>query len=196
MSGLPPQMIIVGGPNGAGKTTFVREVLSRKSIPYIGADQIAAEISPHDPALAALEAGREFIVRVNRMIRNQESFVVETTLSGKSFLNTIRKAKDQGFRIVIQMVFVDSPSRSVHRVAGRVRTGGHHVPSADVIRRFPRALQNFWMRYRHLAHEWLLSYNGQQRRRDVAKYADGQLVIVDGNRMKMFFELGEIDDDR
>ena len=61
MNDLQPQMIVVGGPNGAGKTTFVRDSQQRYPFPYIGADEIAAEFSPEDPAKVALAAGREFI---------------------------------------------------------------------------------------------------------------------------------------
>ncbi len=195
MNALPPQMIIVGGPNGAGKTTFVLETLKRRSIPYLGADQIAAEMSPADPAKAALAAGREFILRLGEMIESQQTFIVETTLSGKSFLGTIRRARQCGYWITIQMVFVDSPTRSIGRVAARVRRGGHHVPSTDVRRRFPRALQNFWLKYRQLADEWLLTYNGEDLRRDVAKCSQGDMVIVDRELLRLFYELGEIDSD-
>lgn len=143
-----------------------------------------------------MAAGREFIVRVNQALEANESFIVETTLAGKSFLKTIERAKNQGYLIGLQMVFVDSPDKSVSRVATRVRQGGHHVPTHDVIRRFPRTLQNFWFRYRILADEWLLTYNTDDSRRDVARRTDGKFEVLDEELLQLFFKLGDIEDDR
>lgn len=123
-----PQMFVAGGPNGAGKTTFVIRAIAERGFPYIGADQIAAGISPANPESAAILAAREFIEQVNWMIETHQSFIVETTLSGKSFANMIRAAKTAGFYIALQMVFVDSPSINLDRIKNRVRQGGHHVP--------------------------------------------------------------------
>ncbi len=138
-----PQMIVVGGPNGAGETTFVKRAMIERAFPYIGADKIAADLSPNDPTAAAFDAGREFIHQVDEAIQGGRSFIVETTLSGRSFANTIRTARFKGYEITIQMMFVDSARTSEFRVGNRVRQGGHHVPSADIQRRFPRSLANF-----------------------------------------------------
>ena len=67
------------------------------------------------------------------------------------------------------------------------------MPSNDVTRRFPRALQNFWLRYRHLADEWLLTYNGWENRRDVARLTDGEFEVLDEECLSLFFKRGKID---
>jgi predicted ABC-type ATPase len=50
-------LYIVGGPNGAGKTTAANEFLRTSAVncEYIGADLIAAELAPGNPASAQFE---------------------------------------------------------------------------------------------------------------------------------------------
>ena len=43
---------------------------------------------------------------------------------------------------------------AIRRVAARVREGGHHVPRADVTRRFVRGWKNFGLAYSRLADSW------------------------------------------
>jgi predicted ABC-type ATPase len=54
------RIVIIAGPNGAGKTTFAIEFLPKEAgcQHFINADLIAAGLSPFDPALAAIKAGR------------------------------------------------------------------------------------------------------------------------------------------
>ena len=54
------KIVIIAGPNGAGKTTFACEFLPNEAgCPvFINADLIAAGLSPFQPELAALKAGR------------------------------------------------------------------------------------------------------------------------------------------
>ena len=61
-----PQLHIIAGPNGAGKTTFAREFLSQhtKSQEFVNADIIAARLSPNAPEMAAFQAGREMLARI------------------------------------------------------------------------------------------------------------------------------------
>ena len=57
---LSPGLNIIAGPNGAGKTTFAREYLPNEAATpmFVNADLIAAGLSPFDPDVAAIQAGR------------------------------------------------------------------------------------------------------------------------------------------
>jgi len=190
-------MIVVGGPNGAGKTTFIKKLVYTFGFPYIGADNIAVILRPEAPESAAIQAGREFILQTNEQIGKKESFIVETTLSGRSFANTIRTAKNAGFEIDETLVFVESPNMSVQRVSERVRAGGHHVPTEDVQRRFSRSLANFWRLYRPLADRWSIVYNGRTGKIDVAQSTTDGFKVNDRTTYDLFFKLaGLIDNDR
>ncbi len=49
---------LVVGPNGSGKSTFVECAQARLGVPYVDADLIAAERSPHEPAAHGLDAAQ------------------------------------------------------------------------------------------------------------------------------------------
>ena len=40
------RLAIVGGPNGCGKTTFARAYAEQEGLTYLGADDVAARLSP------------------------------------------------------------------------------------------------------------------------------------------------------
>lgn len=163
-----PQLILVGGPNGAGKTTFVRQFQTRRDFPYVGADEIAYELSPADPYAVRMEAGRLFVERFYRYVERRESFIVESTLSGRTFRHEVQAAKAAGYGVEMVFCFLDSPDRAVERVQIRMRKKGHFVPEVDIRRRYARSLQNFWDLYRPLADRYLLAYNGGATPVDVA----------------------------
>lgn len=161
-------LIIVGGANGAGKTTFATEYASRYQRLYLGADAIATELAPGAPEFAAVAAGEELMRRVAAALAGQESFVLESTLAGRTLRHVIRSARDARFTITIVYLFLDSPDTCVQRVHERVLKGGHSVPEADIRRRFLRSIRNFWRLYRPLADHWLLVYNSGNQPLDIA----------------------------
>lgn len=70
------QVIIIAGPNGAGKTTFARVFLAplKDSIRFINADYIAAGLSPFDPELVAVRAGKIMLEEVEACFKRGESY--------------------------------------------------------------------------------------------------------------------------
>lgn len=193
----PPLMTIVGGPNGVGKSTFIEAYLQERDVPYLGADKIAAEIRPEHPESVAFEAGREFLIQIDDVLNRKESFIVESTLSGRSLSRTVLKAKQSGFAIEMHFMFVDAAETSISRVRTRVARGGHDVPDHDVRRRFQRALKNISMLYRPLADSWFLHYNGDIGHVKVAEFVDQEQFIQRPSLFEAFFQYGEIQaDDR
>ena len=91
----PPACIIIAGPNGAGKTTFAREFLPKDAgvIHFVYADLIAGGLSPLQPDLAALTAGRPFLAELDRLARARADFALETTLSGLGYRARLRRWK-------------------------------------------------------------------------------------------------------
>ena len=160
----PPRCIVIAGPNGAGKTTFAREFLTHDSriLHYVNADLIAGGLSPFRPELAALAAGRLFLTELDRLAASRTSFAFETTLSGLGHLDRLRRWKKNGYRIEILFLRLNSPTLALRRVAARVRQGGHHVPRADVLRRYTRGWLNF-PQYRALADAWEVYDNSGEK---------------------------------
>jgi predicted ABC-type ATPase len=184
-----PQLLLVGGPNGSGKTTVALEYSDEHGLPYLSADAIAAALNPSNPPAADFAAARQFIEKLEQYISQQTSFVCESTLSGLTMRNFIRTARDAEFSINVAFLFVESPDVCVARVAERVRKGGHHVPEADIRRRFTRSLRNFWRIYRELADSWVLLYNGATALQDVLAGSQLQLTVRNPLLFSTYLEL-------
>ena len=164
-----PTLCIIGGCNGAGKTTLARELLPRLGIMrFLNADEIARGLSPLDPKLSAFRAGRILLEEAGTLLRSSSSFAIESTLSGKTYLTLLRKAREAGYRVVLHYILIESPAQAVDRVALRVKLGGHHVPEEDVVRRFERGRRHFLEDYVPLAHEWVLWDNTEPPHRRIA----------------------------
>lgn len=160
-----PRCILIAGPNGAGKTTFARKILTAAFgiRHFINADLIASGLSPLHPESAGTAAGRLLLMELDRLVSNRESFALESTLSGKTYLERIRKMKAAGYRIKIVFLRLESPELAIRRVAHRVKQGGHHVPAEDVHRRFERGWHNFETHYKPLADTWAIYENSGAR---------------------------------
>jgi len=156
-----PRCIVIAGPNGAGKTTFAREYLPHvaRVMHFINADLIAGGLSPLKPELAAIAAARAVLREIDRLASERANFAFETTLSGLTYLRRMASWKQDGYRIEIVYLRLDSVGLALRRIAARVRQGGHDVPRRDVIRRFKRGWANFENRYRPMSESWAVYDN-------------------------------------
>lgn len=93
---------------------------------------------------------------LERLTAAEESFAIETTLSGRTYVELFKKWKVKGCRIGIVFLKLDSTDISLRRIASRVAQGGHDVPKADVLRRFQRGWRNSEYLYRPLADHWMV----------------------------------------
>jgi predicted ABC-type ATPase len=94
---------IIAGPNGAGKTTFARDFLPSyaECRNFINADLIAQGMSPFAPEAAAFRAGRLVLEEIDYQIRHRVDFGCETTLSGKGYVNLLRRLRKSDYHIHI-----------------------------------------------------------------------------------------------
>jgi predicted ABC-type ATPase len=137
------------------------EFLPREAgvIRFVNADLIASGLSPLRPELAARQAGRLVLQELDRLVKARSDFAFESTLSGRTYLPRMRQWKAAGYRIEMVFLWLPSVELALHRVAARVRQGGHAVPRADVVRRFDRSWRNFCGVYRPLADTWAVYDN-------------------------------------
>lgn len=191
-----PQLVVVGGPNGCGKTTFAKHYAQMNNLPYLGADDIAFALAPHDPAAVRVSAGREFSRFLSRALAERRSLVIESTLAGASLARSVARARSSGYAVTIILVFLDSVDLCLRRIAERVTQGGHDVPADDVRRRFKRVFPVFWTQYRPLADRCLLVFNGGESFSVVAQ-ADGDTWTLYDSRTWGIFQsfLGSKDHD-
>lgn len=141
-----PQCYIVAGPNGAGKTTFALKYLPLIAFchDFINADEIARGLSPLDFGAGLLQASKIFLNTLEKKISQRKDFAFETTLSGRGYLPKIMKWRKSGWRVVLFYLYIPNAEFSALRVQQRVIQGGHDIPSEDIIRRYPRSIQNLF----------------------------------------------------
>lgn len=172
-------LYIIAGPNGSGKTTFAKRFLPTHAecTHFINADMIAQGLSPFSPVVAAMKAGRLVLKEIEEMSGKGISFAFETTLSGKTYLSLLNKLKNKGYRIHIFFLWIPSSGLALERIKGRVKSGGHDVPAADVRRRFRRSIDNFFKVYEPLLDTWMLYDNSGVEPALVAEKIGGRLFV-------------------
>ncbi|MDD3875181.1 MAG: zeta toxin family protein [Bacteroidales bacterium] len=154
-------LYIIAGPNGAGKTTasftVLPEMLNCKE--FVNADEIAKGISPFQPESVAIDAGRIFLKRIQELIKLKKDFGFETTLSTKSYVNTIRQAKLTGYNITMVFFWLNSPKLATERVKSRVEAGGHNIPQDVIARRYLSGIKNLFHLYIPISDYWMVIDN-------------------------------------
>jgi len=179
-----PSLYIIAGPNGAGKTTFIKRFAPRHLalLDFINADEIARGLSPFAPERAQLEAGRLMLERIRKFIATGKSFAMETTLSGRTYRLVLKQAKETGYATHLDFLALPSVEDSIRRVANRVIQGGHHVPEADLRRRFRLGLQNLFTLYRPYCDTWNIYLNAD----DATLMAHGTPETLEINNRPLF----------
>jgi len=185
------KLVIVGGANGVGKTTFAYEYKHEYGIEYLGADDIAKELSSSFSGNIELEAGKEFFRRLENYFRNDQSVIIESTLSGLGLVKKIQEFQSTGYSIHFVYVFLHNVELCKKRIELRIKKGGHSVPIAEIERRFYRSLKNFKKVYLPLADTWQLFYNGLNRPMEVAVGEKTKFEIFDEEFYQVFEEMSK-----
>jgi predicted ABC-type ATPase len=156
-------LFIIAGPNGAGKTTasytILPEMLDCKE--FVNADEIARGISPFQSEKAAIDAGRFMLYRIKDLIKLKVNFAFETTLSTRSFVNTILKAKESGYFVTLVYFWLSSPELAIERVKNRVKEGGHNIATDVIKRRYLSGVKNLFNLYLPIADYWMIIDNSE-----------------------------------
>lgn len=138
-----PTLTFIAGANGSGKTTLTRwnSELFRE-IPVLDPDTIGKTLQSSTSAAFPIAGARQVLESAAEHLRNRESFAVETTLAGKSYLFMQLEARRLGFEILLVYIGTENVEINLERIRNRVLVGGHDVPPVDVRRRYLRRLKN------------------------------------------------------
>lgn len=177
-------LYIIAGANGSGKTTFAINFAKLENLKFINADEIAKEYDPNDIQKYKVKAGRRFFEELGKSLKQNESFAIETTLSGKYLVKVINKAKEEGFYINLTYLFLETEDENIYRVKNRVLKGGHDVPVEDIKRRYTRSRNLFLNLYKNLVDEWMLVFNGD----DNFEIVEDQNELHDEDLKTMFLQ--------
>jgi predicted ABC-type ATPase len=139
-----PNLYIISGCNGAGKTTasftVLPEMLNCRE--FVNADEIARGISPFNPESVAIQAGKIMLRRIDELLYQKVDFAIETTLTTKSYINTIQNAKDKGYQVTLLFFWLSDVELAIERVKTRVLEGGHNIPEEVIRRRYAKGIEN------------------------------------------------------
>ena len=107
-------LYIIAGCNGSGKTTAFRKQLSDRlgNPPCINPDIIAKQIDRHHQWEVRTSAARNTIVQIDDNINNGKSFCLETTLASRTYINTIRKAHENNYKVCLYYFWLESAELS------------------------------------------------------------------------------------
>lgn len=138
-----PMMYVFAGNNGSGKSTIRNLIIDRLGISVnIDPDALARGIDSQQPEKRRVSAGKEAIRLARNCIHYRRDFSIETTLSGGNAIRLMRDARAKGFEISMYYVGLGDYLLNIERVANRVKNGGHHISTEDIIRRHHTSMQN------------------------------------------------------
>jgi predicted ABC-type ATPase len=169
-----PIVVALAGPNGAGKTTFYHAHLQPAALRFVNADVLAREL--HLDAYAAAQIADRLR---HQMVAERESFVFETVFSDPvgDKLNFLKEAARAGYVVVLCFIGISGPDVSEQRVAMRVSQGGHDVPAAKLVSRFPRTLANLKTAIREVRYVFIFDNDNLRTPfRQAARFENGRLV--------------------
>jgi predicted ABC-type ATPase len=142
-------LYIISGCNGAGKTTasftILPEIIFCKE--FVNADEIAKGLSPFQPEKVSFESGRIMLRRINELLKENETFAFETTLSTKSYKNKIVEARKNGYTVTLLFFWLQNVELAKERVRIRVTEGGHNIENDIIERRYIKGINNLFNIY-------------------------------------------------
>jgi len=170
------RLYIISGCNGAGKTTASYTILPDmlECNEFVNADEIAKGLSPFNPNKVAIKAGRLMLTRITELLESGVDFAFETTLSTRSYVNTVKKAQEKGYFVTVLYFWLNSPELAVERVRIRVKEGGHNIPEETIRRRYDLGISNMYNLYIPIADYWMFIDNSKT---PFEILADGQREI-------------------
>ena len=137
-----PRLTIIAGANGCGKSTLTSRSSFIYRIPLFDPDAINKALQLTSPGASAVAVGRQVLISAGKHIEKGESFAVETTLSGKGYLQMMVHARSRGFEVVLVYIGTENVEINLARIRNRVLAGGHDVPEGDVRRRYQRSFKS------------------------------------------------------
>ena len=187
-------LYIIAGCNGAGKTTasftILPEIIECKE--FVNADEIARGLSPFQPEKVSFESGRIMIHRINELLKDNQSFAFETTLSTRSYKNKILQAKKQGYTVTLLFFWLNNIELAKERVRIRVIEGGHNIPKNVIERRYLKGIYNLFDIYLPIIDGAFIFDNSFGKHELIAeKLSEETVTVIDEikfNKLKEFYD--------
>lgn len=115
--------------------------------------------------------------RINMLLESGENFAFETTLSTRSYLKFIEKAKELDYQITCLYLWLHSEELAISRVETRVKEGGHFIPEEVIRRRYVSGLRNFFNLFLPAVDNWLLVNNSGDLYEIIAEGSKNDVIV-------------------
>ena len=137
-------MFVIAGPPGAGKSSvFSLDNFAERTF---NADDRAAELNSGSyqdiPLSIRAIVNREFEQFVHANIRSGNSFALETTLRSSITFDQARLAQENGFRVIMRYVALETPELRIERVLQRAARAGRSASETTLKRIHSNSLRN------------------------------------------------------
>lgn len=112
--------------------------------------------------------GESCLQEIHQRIQRGDSFAFETTLSGRSYAQSIPQWRATDYHVKLIFLSLPTVEIAIARVASRVAQGGHAVAEDVIRRRFDSGLRNFHNLYNRIVDSWILCDNSGLVPRQIA----------------------------
>ena len=184
---------LFAGVNGAGKSTLYNsESLNNdiKNTIRINTDEIVREIGDWKNNSDQLKAAKMAINLRNECFLYGKSFNEETTLTGKTILKTIDRAKELGYELQLFYVGVSSTEIAKERIKSRVEKGGHHIENDIVEKRYYESLKN--LKEILLKFDKVYLYDNSKKYKNIFSFSNNKILFKDNKSISWAKEAIEI----
>ena len=175
-------LYIFAGVNGAGKSTLYNSENLDNEIKYstrINTDEIVRKIGDWKNNSDQIKAAKIAINLRNDCLQYEKSFNEETTLTGKTILKTIDKAKELGYELQLFYIGVNNPEIAKERIRNRVEKGGHNIADEIVEKRYYESLKNLKQVITKFDEVYL--YDNSIRYKHIFSFTNNKILYKDKN---------------
>ena len=173
---------LFAGVNGAGKSTLYNTEsldINIKDTVRINTDEIVRKIGNWKNDSDQIKAAKIAINLRNNCFQCGKSFNEETTLTGKTILKNIDKAKEQGYELQLFYVGLNSSDIAKERVKNRVEKGGHNIENDVIEKKYYESLKNLKKIISKFDKVYL--YDNSIKYKNIFLFSDNTILFKDKN---------------
>lgn len=175
-----PRLNVLIGANGSGKSSWRTEYPGVLPEYFYDADEMAMQMADEDYSLALNKARQLVSDAAERHLALGEDFGFESTYSGRSRPDIVRRAHELGYDVHASFIGTDDPRINIDRVAFRVNVeGGHDVENETIQNIWFRAQENLVKTAQYMSLINVYDNSDPNRpHRHMAEIASGRLVYT------------------
>ena len=173
---------LFAGVNGGGKSTLYNTEsldINIKDTVRINTDEIVRKIGNWKNDSDQIKAAKIAINLRNNCFQCGKSFNEETTLTGKTILKNIDKAKEQGYELQLFYVGLNSSDIAKERVKNRVEKGGNNIENDVIEKRYYESLKNLKKIISKFDKVYL--YDNSIKYKNIFLFSDNTILFKDKN---------------